>query len=251
MSWKSFAKIATAIPTGGLSLVGDKLLGSAGGVVGNLLNEVTGANASMDKSLANNMAVLQREFENNVNLWNMENEYNTPSAQMARMKQAGIDINPMTYAVGNGNMSTTAGHISAPSASAGGGSASGNPISMLFSVLSGIKGLESAELDNQIKKKAVANYENEHMPAYLQVANFISTLLGNGTSKNIVELASNIRNKAKAEVIPDLPSFVPSTNDERDKYFRDLNQRNRDWWERIAKYSTKYGDGTWKKHLLD
>ena len=102
--------------------------------VGSFLNNIAG---STD--------MYNREYEGNVALWNMQNEYNTPAAQIARMKAAGIDVNPLTYAVGNGSMSTTGGNISAPSVGASGI----NPVSTLLSVLSGIESVKGQKIINQ------------------------------------------------------------------------------------------------------
>lgn len=113
-------------------------------LVGRGLNALTGSTAMLDS-----------EYSNNVALWNMQNEYNTPSAQIARMKAAGIDVNPMTYAVGNGSMSTTASNVSAPSVGASGV----NPIATLMSVLSGIKSIEAQGLQNQMLAKDLDFYE--------------------------------------------------------------------------------------------
>lgn len=95
--------------------------------VGNLINDVTGASSSAKNT-----------YQNNVDLWNMQNAYNTPSAQIARMKDAGIDVNPMTYAVGNGSMDTTASSVSP-----GNYSSAGNPVSMLMSVIQGLQGVKN------------------------------------------------------------------------------------------------------------
>lgn len=55
------------------------------------------------------------EFQNDINLrnWNLQNAYNSPQSQMARLKQAGLNPN-LVYQ--NGGASTAAGDINAPSA---------------------------------------------------------------------------------------------------------------------------------------
>lgn len=115
---------------------------SAENRVGNFLNNVTGSSDMLNK-----------EYANNVSLWNMQNEYNSPAAQIARMKAAGIDVNPMTYAVGNGSMSSTASNISAPSVGASGI----NPIATLMSVIGGLSSIknQSMQLDNVLKNDVV------------------------------------------------------------------------------------------------
>lgn len=55
-----------------------------------------------------NRGAQKRAFDQNVQMWNMQNEYNSPSAQMARLRDAGL--NPrLVYGQGSGN---TAGNAS-------------------------------------------------------------------------------------------------------------------------------------------
>lgn len=128
----------------------EKIMGffsKALGKVGGLLNDMTGVTDSAD-----------RAYSQNVALWNMQNQYNTPAAQIARMREAGIDVNPMTYAVGNGNMSTVA---SSPSPASVGVSGV-NPISAVMSVVSGIQDLKRRDLENQLLEKDIEHYVPNH-----------------------------------------------------------------------------------------
>lgn len=129
-------------------------------VVGGTMNAATGVSHTAKQSYNQSLALMDKEYANNIKLWNMQNEYNTPSAQIARMKEAGVDVNPMTYAVGNGNMSTTAGSISSATPHMPSYSAAGNPISALMSVLNGVEDYKSRSLNNRILKKDVETYEN-------------------------------------------------------------------------------------------
>lgn len=52
----------------------------------------------------------QRQFDDNVNFWRMQNEYNTPEQQMQRYRDAGLNPN-LAYGMGN---SGNAGSISTP-----------------------------------------------------------------------------------------------------------------------------------------
>lgn len=47
----------------------------------------------MDKAYQQNVEQWQRENQANIDFWNMQNAYNTPSAQMARMRAAGLNAN--------------------------------------------------------------------------------------------------------------------------------------------------------------
>lgn len=57
-----------------------------------------------------NIQAENRAMQNNIKLWNMQNEYNTPAAQMQRLIDAKLNPN-LAYGTAN----TTAGSISAPS----------------------------------------------------------------------------------------------------------------------------------------
>lgn len=65
-----------------------------------------GVLASKGQSSANktNMAIAQSQNQFNYDQWNRENEYNTPSSQLARLKEAGLNPN-LIY--GNGQAVTT------------------------------------------------------------------------------------------------------------------------------------------------
>jgi hypothetical protein len=39
----------------------------------------------------------RRQWNRNVSMWKMQNEYNTPSNQMKRLKEAGLNHNIMRY----------------------------------------------------------------------------------------------------------------------------------------------------------
>lgn len=66
-------------------MAGSQLLG---GMIG------AGTQASLNKSTqAWNERMYGRQLQDNIMLWNLQNEYNSPSAQMARFKAAGLNPN--------------------------------------------------------------------------------------------------------------------------------------------------------------
>lgn len=155
------------------------------GGVGNILNKMTGAEGQMNKSYKQQMASAQYQNAYDKYMWNLQNEYNSPSAQLARMKEAGIDINPTSYALGTGNLSNTATFAGSENGFAGSGSPAGNPISMLMGVANGIQGIkesdarvnnlvaqndnlhvqnEATRIDNQIKRHNLTIAEKTQMP---------------------------------------------------------------------------------------
>jgi len=62
-------------------------------------------NANIDKQNAANKEMADMEFNKNVEMWNMQNQYNSPESQMSRFEKAGLNKN-MIYGQGNpGNAS--------------------------------------------------------------------------------------------------------------------------------------------------
>lgn len=75
----------------GLSLGIAPLVGAAlvtGGV--GLVNSLMG-NASQRKANKQNIELQDKQFAHDINMWKMQNAYNTPAAQMARFKDAGLN----------------------------------------------------------------------------------------------------------------------------------------------------------------
>lgn len=131
-----------------LTTAGNRLLDGGAGKFGGTLNDVMGTSDAARQSYQYNQQAADADMARSISLWNMQNSYNTPAAQIARMAQAGIDVNPMTYAVGNGNMSTTASNISAPgTGSVSMGSHGINPLSALMTVLSGLQGIKHSQAE--------------------------------------------------------------------------------------------------------
>lgn len=85
-----------------LSFLGD----IAGGLLG--LGAQSSANAA-------NMELAKYSFDRNVEMWNMQNDYNTPSAQMERLRAAGLNPN-LVYGSGSvaGNSSGSSPSYQAP-----------------------------------------------------------------------------------------------------------------------------------------
>lgn len=167
-----------------LSGLSDYYGGLFGGV-GNILNKMTGTSGQMDKSYKQQMASAQYQNAYDKYMWNLQNEYNSPSSQLARMKEAGIDINPTSYALGTGNLSNTATFAGSENGFSGSGSPAGNPISMLMGVANGIQGIKESDarvnnlvaqndnlhvqndatrIDNQIKRHNLGVAEETGMP---------------------------------------------------------------------------------------
>lgn len=78
----------------------------AGGaaLIGGIANSLSNKSAQNSANQAN-MELAKYQADRNLELWNLQNEYNTPSAQMARLKNAGLNPN-LVY--GSGQAVTTA-----------------------------------------------------------------------------------------------------------------------------------------------
>lgn len=127
--------------------------------VGEAFNNLTGASAAADASFQYNEQAQTNAMIRDIQLWNMQNQYNTPAAAIARMARAGININPMTYAVGHGNMSSVASSVSS---GAGGANMSGsgvNPLSTIMGLMQGIGAIKVQNADVGVKNAQRLNIE--------------------------------------------------------------------------------------------
>lgn len=89
-------------------------IGGVGSIVGGVIDAaVTGAQNRKSRQFAREMYSQQRL--DNVAFWNLQNEYNTPLNQMARLKAAGLNPN-LVYGQSAGGAAGQAGSLSAPSA---------------------------------------------------------------------------------------------------------------------------------------
>lgn len=75
-------------------------LGLAAGMAGGLINAAsTAATNRANRKFA--MHMYDKQYQDNIALWNMQNEYNHPSAQMDRLRKAGLNPRLM-YGTGSG-----------------------------------------------------------------------------------------------------------------------------------------------------
>lgn len=77
-----------------LALAGPLISGSSG-----LMDQINTERVNRDQQKYNEKWY-NRQLTDNINLWRMQNEYNTPAAQMARFKEAGLNPN-LIYGQGN------------------------------------------------------------------------------------------------------------------------------------------------------
>lgn len=122
----------------GKGAIGGASVGSAFGPIGSAVGAVVGAGLNMLSTVFQNRynrKQADKEYQRNLEQWNRENEYNSPSAQMQRLKEAGLNPNLM-YANANG-ANTSAG---SPAYNA---TQSGSPDMPFFSNIMSLAGLKN------------------------------------------------------------------------------------------------------------
>lgn len=94
-------------------------LGAASGIVGGLFNMlgISSSNAASREQMIwqnkFNQQMLERQFDMQKEMWNLENDYNTPASQVQRLQAAGLSP---YLAYSNAAAGGTASHMTAPSA---------------------------------------------------------------------------------------------------------------------------------------
>lgn len=132
------------------------LFSSAASLWGNVANNVLGANLQRSEN--------KRAWNREYSLWQQQNAYNTPAAQMERLKAAGL--NPMLV-YGNGSVTGNTTQTASPRAQVVDYSGMGRSIGDAFSLL-GERFLKSSA--QQIQRDQLA-FEREKWPAYREKLN--------------------------------------------------------------------------------
>ena len=96
-----------------IGALGTAAIGLGSSILNSAFGWLTGSN-SAKKQFEYQRQLNQEAFQHDVDMWNRQNEYNTPSAQMERLQAAGLNPN-LVY--GNGGATNTA--SGAPSMNAG------------------------------------------------------------------------------------------------------------------------------------
>lgn len=121
------------------------MFGGSGATVGSLM-----PGGALDTLMGKDTMREQNEF--NLNMWNLQNEYNTPINQMKRYEEAGL--NPLLI-YNQGNPGNATGHPVSASPKESGASA----LSKVFSTVSAIKSMQamSAQVDNMKAQNKLIN----------------------------------------------------------------------------------------------
>lgn len=86
-------------------LVAAGLISGAASALGSVFGSIFGHKSTKDTNQAN-MELAKYKYEKDLEMWNRQNEYNTPSAQMQRYAQAGLNPNLVYDQGNNGNASS-------------------------------------------------------------------------------------------------------------------------------------------------
>lgn len=89
------------------------IIGAAGSVLGSVFGGLFGLK-STDSANNANMELAKYKYDRDLEMWNKQNEYNTPAAQMQRFAQAGLNPN-LIYGRGEGGNAGSAPEFEAPS----------------------------------------------------------------------------------------------------------------------------------------
>lgn len=159
-----------------------------------------------------NLNLAKQQNQWNIEQWNRENEYNSPSAQMARYKSAGLNPD-LIY--GQPNLSAAS-----PEMTAGDGSLS-TDVSNLANKRTMLD-MVSASLDNRIKYEQLQglkkdnkskDYDNDLLARKVDTERALSYLVGDPSSSETSDLASKLPFRAYQQYL----SLVSAVTDQANK----------------------------------
>lgn len=188
-------------------------IGAASSLIGGGVNAAAqGAQNKKSRRFAREM--YQRQTDDNIRFWNMQNEYNTPSAQVSRLEAAGLN-KALMYGGSASGASGLAGSLSAPSAqtpqfksSNPGDAITGAGLSFMSSIYD--LQLKEQQLDNLKEQKAVISQDATYRAA--QTSNLLVNTRGKRVENEFArqnftnsleaarETTRQIRNKTNIEL---------------------------------------------------
>lgn len=95
-----------------LGSVGNAMLGGIPSAIGSIAGGILG-NVQQNSANRANMKLAQYQFDKNLEMWHMQNEYNTPKNQMLRYADAGLNKN-LIYSQGTPGIAQSAPQYQAP-----------------------------------------------------------------------------------------------------------------------------------------
>lgn len=163
------------------------LLGAGTSAAGGLLNSFSQAQQNRDSQIFSKQ-LYERQYRDNIAFWNMQNEYNSPQAQMKRFQDAGLNPH-LIYSQGNpGN----AGSISTPDVQSPqfrspewGGAVQAGGLTYLNNIYD--LDIKQAQAENLRAQNTVI-----HQDALLKMAQTASTLTGEEKSRYFLDFERDL-----------------------------------------------------------
>lgn len=247
-------------------------LGTAGaGVFGSLINAQS-AWKTNQQQYQYNKALAEQAYERNVKMWHMQNAYNTPSAQMARMRAAGL--NPS--AVFGEGVTASSGNTSgdAPQLNYG----SYNPAVPQFDLSSPIQNAFSAymlqakrdniEADTALKTGQTRKVIRETNNLELEAEKMKAQIEGLGLDNEAKAIANTFIEREKEAKISNLESGTHLNNEQarqvgyitdkilpkevalKDAQLKDFNEKWNKWKEEVKLWASQQAKTDAEKELL-
>lgn len=164
-----FKSIGSALGSVGKSMA-SPLVGAVGSIVGSSMNNKANLKAVREQNAAQ-MELAKYKYEKDLEMWNRQNEYNSPAAQMARFAQAGLNPNFM-YGGGNSGNASSMPQYDTPTISAytqqdyGIGAAAMGSVDLYNRAL-------SLEYENRLKESSIAKFNADAAGQLVKNAGYI------------------------------------------------------------------------------
>lgn len=250
--------------------VGAALATGTGGIVSSLINAQSTWHTNKQQ-YEYNKKLAEAAYERNIAQWNIENAYNTPSMQVARMMAAGI--NPNT-AYGNGAEANSGNAGTSPQL----GYASYNPQAPFFDASSPIQNAFSAymlqakrsniEADTALKSGQSRKVEREIDNLEVDYSIKKEQLRGLGLSNDALEIANRYIEREKEAKIANLEhdtslkaeqerqvkfitdKILPKEVQLKDKSLQDFDEKWKKWHAEIENWASQTARNDAEKELL-
>jgi len=178
-------------------------IGAAGSLIGGLLNSGS-QNSANQQQEAFTREMYEKQKSDSMDMWNKQNEYNSPQSQMSRLQSAGLNPN-LVY--GNGSAVNTASPINVPSQGSYHPTASrpGDSIAGLGSNIASMfdAQIKNAQLDNMKKQNTLLDSQN-----LLTLASARKTDIDSGLGSTSLEFAQKTLPNRIAQIEQDLNNTI-------------------------------------------
>lgn len=202
----------------------------------NINNQVSQQKIENQKNRDWNLNLARQQNKWNIEQWNRENAYNSPSAQMARFKAAGLNPDLM---YGQQNLSAVS-----PEMTAGEGSQP-TDVSNLANKRSMLD-IVSASLDNQMKREQIKSMKNENAinSGKVDTEQALSYLVGDPLSVENSDLANKLPFRAYQQ-------YLSLVNDAKDSVNKTVENDSRLVDLAIRKLDRKFKEDSMQIMLKD